>query len=111
MPETTPQVPVVAPTGALDLTGARGLGSRLAELAGTSGGAVLDLSGVEVIDSIGLGVVLKAASRFHRQGKRLVLVVEPESPVDRLLELAGTRGRLAVAASRHDAVDRVHAAR
>src|SRR5688500_18942522 len=68
-------VPIVAPKGALDLGTSRDLQCRLAELAGeTAQEAILDLSGVSFIDSIGLGVVLKAASRFHRQAKRLFIV-------------------------------------
>ena len=98
-------VPTVAPVGALDLGTARGLQSRMAELAGESANqAILDLSGVTFIDSVGLGVVLKAASRFHRQGKRL-LIVAPEGPVLRILEFAGVTGRLPVV----DTVDEARA--
>lgn len=97
-------VPTLAPVGALDLASSRGLQARLAELAGENGqDAILDLSGVTFIDSMGLGVVLKAASRFHRQGKRL-LIVAPEGPVHRILEFAGVSDRLPV-------VDSVDAAR
>ena len=90
---------VVAPTGALDLGTSRGLQLRLAELAGeTAREAILDLSGVTFIDSVGLGVVLKAASRFHRQGKRL-LIVAPEGPAHRILEFAGVTSRFPVVGS------------
>ena len=89
-------VPTVAPTGALDLHNSRGLQARLAELAGEKGPeAILDLSGVSFIDSVGLGVVLKAASRFHRAGKRL-LIVAPEGAVHRIFEFAGVTERLPV---------------
>jgi len=101
----TEGIPAVAPKGALDLANARDLGSRLAELAGENGHqAILDLSGVTFIDSIGLGVVLKAASRFHRQGKRL-LIVAPPGPVHRILEFAGVTDRLAI----HQSVDEARA--
>ena len=91
--------PIVAPTGALDLGTARGLQLRLAELAGEHGPeGILDLSSVTFIDSVGLGVVLKASSRFHRQGKRL-LIVAPEGPVRRILEFAGVVDRLPVVES------------
>ena len=89
-------VPTVAPKGALDLASSRGLQARMAELAGENGlEAILDLSGVSFIDSVGLGVVLKGASRFHRQGKRL-LIVAPSGPVHRILEFAGVTERLPV---------------
>src|SRR5687767_1747520 len=92
-------VPTVAPKGALDLGTSRELQSRLAELAGEHGHeAILDLSGVSFIDSVGLGVVLKAASRFHRQAKRL-FIVAPPGPVHRILEFAGVSDRLAVVES------------
>jgi anti-anti-sigma factor len=95
---------VVAPTGALDLGTSRGLQQRLAELAGEMGDAILDLSGVTFIDSVGLGVVLKGASRFHRQGRRM-LIVAPPGPVHRILDFAGVSGRLAVV----DTVDEARA--
>ena len=101
----TGTVPTVAPKGALDLATSRGLQNRLAELAGEAGqDAILDLSGVSFIDSVGLGVVLKAASRFHRQGKRL-LIVAPSGPVHRILEFAGVSDRLPVV----DSVDEARA--
>ena len=102
--DTSSDVPVLAPTGALDLVNARSLASELSELAGVHGNAILDLTEVEFIDSIGLGVVLKGATRFHRQDKQLVLVVPPEGRVARLLELSGLGQRLAVADTRDAAV-------
>ena len=100
---TTEPVPVIAPKGALDLATSRGLQTRLAELAGeTTQEAILDLSGVSFIDSVGLGVVLKAASRFHRQAKRL-LIVAPAGPVHRILDFAGVTDRLAVVDTIDDA--------
>ena len=103
-PETEATVPVLHPTGPLDLATARGLGASLNELAGNPGNAVLDLSDVTVMDSTGLAVVLKAVGRFSRQSKCLALVVPPESNVARLLDLAGTRGRLTTADDRDGAV-------
>jgi anti-sigma B factor antagonist len=89
-------IPTVAPAGALDLETSRGLQQRLAELAGEHAHeAILDLSNVTFIDSVGLGVVLKAASRFHRQAKRL-FIVAPPGPVHRILDFAGVSDRLAV---------------
>jgi anti-sigma B factor antagonist len=98
-------VPILAPTGDLDLNTSRDLGSRLAEMAGApAGDAVLDLSGLSFIDSVGLGVVLKAVNRFSRQGKRLVLVVPDEGNIARLIDFSGARERVTIVASRDEAV-------
>ncbi len=96
-------VPTVNPTGALDLASSRGLQTTLAQMAGENGHyAILDLSGVTFIDSVGLGVVLKAANRFHRQSKRL-FIVAPEGPVHRILDFAGVSDRLSVVGSVEEA--------
>ena len=102
-------VPVIAPTGDLDLGTARDLGTQLAELAGTPGDAVLDLSQVGFMDSVGLGVVLKAVERYRRQGKQLVCVVPPEGTIARLLQFAGMSSRVAAFDTRDAALE--HATR
>jgi anti-anti-sigma factor len=90
---------VLKPAGEIDLGSSRALAAQLAELAGDpAGDAVLDLSRVTFMDSVGLGVVVKAANRFSRQGKRLHIVA-PDGPVRRLIELAGLDRRLRVAHS------------
>ena len=104
MPEILNDIPVVALRGELDLDTSRTLATQLNELAGVQGSAaVLDLSEVSFMDSVSLGVVMKAAGRFRRQAKRFV-VVAPPGPVLRLLELSGVKDRLAVAGTREDAV-------
>ena len=103
--------PVLSPTGPLDLVTSRGLGSALGELAGTPGDAVLDLTGVDFIDSMGLGVVLKAANRFSRQGKQLHLVAPAGGNVARLLELTGRSGRVSASETRDDALARAETPR
>ena len=103
-PTLDSDVPVVALRGELDLVQARNLGTQLGELAGQPGtAAVLDLSDVTFMDSMSLGVVLKAAGRFRRQAKRFV-VVAPPGPVLRVLELSGVRERLALAETREEAL-------
>ena len=111
MQDASATTPVVAPTGPLDLGTSRGLASHLGELAGTPGDAVLDLSGVDFMDSIGLGVVLKAVNRFSRQGKQLHLVVPPDGNVARLLEMSGTRGYVSAAETRDAALALADSAR
>jgi stage II sporulation protein AA (anti-sigma F factor antagonist) len=106
MLDASANVPVVAPTGDLDLATSRDLASRLGELAGSPGDAVLDLSAVNFMDSIGLGVVLKAVNRFRRQGKQLHVVVPPEGNVERLLQLSGTRSHVSALQTRDAALTR-----
>jgi stage II sporulation protein AA (anti-sigma F factor antagonist) len=106
MPDAAHSVAVVDATGDLDLATSRGLAARLGELAGSPGNAVLDLSQVGFMDSVGLAVVLKAVNRFRRQDKQLVLAVPPDHNVRRLLELTGTDGRVAVEPTREDALAR-----
>ena len=95
-------VATAAPIGDLDLASSRDLASRLAEMAGEAGHhAVLDLTRITFMDSVGLGVVLKAANRFQRQGKQLVIVVPP-GPVRRMLDFAGVADRLSLVESRDE---------
>jgi anti-sigma B factor antagonist len=102
--QNTP-VPVVCPKGEIDLAGSRELGSQLGEVAGEPGvAAVLDLSQVTFLDSVAFGVILKAASRFRRQAKRLVIVAPP-GPVLRIFELSGVSDRLALAETRAQAIE------
>lgn len=104
-------VAVLSATGELDLHSSRGLATQLGELAGSPGNAVLDLTKVTFLDSVGLGVVLKAANRFRRQDKQLVVVVAPGGNVARLLELTATANTLAVEETRDAALARATAVR
>ncbi len=95
MAEQRTDFPTIVARGEIDLETSRGLASELGQLAGQPGDAVLDLSEVTFMDSVGLGVVLKATGRFQRQGKRLVLVA-PHGPARRILDFAGVEGRITV---------------
>ena len=110
-PDATATVPVLSPSGDIDLASSRGLSSRLSELAGSPGDAVLDLTDVSFMDSSALGVVLKGAQRFSRQGKLLVLVVPPQGPIGRLFAFAGVGDRHAVCATRDEALQRIESRR
>ena len=95
-------ISTVRPIGEIDLASSRELGSRLGELAGEVGSsAVLDLTRVTFMDSVGLGVLLKGATRFQRQGKRLIIVAPP-GPVRRMFDFAGVTERLSLVESRSE---------
>ena len=95
--------PTISAQGEIDVVSSRPLAAQLADLAGQAGGAVLDLTQVTLIDSVGLGVVLKAAGRFQRQDKTLVLVAPPDTPARSILDFAGTDGRVTVVDSADEA--------
>jgi len=64
---------------------------------------VLDMGGATFIDSTALGVVIRAADQLAAAGKRL-LIVAPEGPVSRLLELTNLKQHFAVFADREQAI-------
>jgi anti-sigma B factor antagonist len=73
--------------GDLDLSGAPELRDRLADVADRRPRAlVIDLAGVEFVDSMGLGVLLGAVKRARADGTELRLCA-PRQDVRRLFEL------------------------
>ena len=68
----------------------------------TSGGFVIDLAGVEFMDSSGLLALLNARGLLARDERALVVVC-PEGPVRHLLAVAGVSDLLVVCDSREDA--------
>jgi anti-sigma B factor antagonist len=80
---------VVAPRGAIDIASADALAARLDEV--IEAGAlivVLDLGGVDFIDSSGIRVVVRAARQIDEGGGRL-LVENTSGATQRILEVAG----------------------
>lgn len=90
------QALVVSVTGELDAGTAALLRDRIGEHAAAAGRhVVLDLSGVEFIDSTGLGTVVRARKALRVAGTTMSLVVAT-TPVRRVLEMAGLVGVLDV---------------
>lgn len=91
---TEGQARVLAVSGELDLAAASSLEEEL-ERALSSGSQliVLDLKGLEFIDSTGLSVLVRAHQRAQEAGLTLGLV-NPGAQVDRLLSLTGLAQRL-----------------
>jgi anti-anti-sigma factor len=89
------QVAVVAPTGELDLSGAAVLQAELDRLAdeGELGGVVLDLRGLEFMDSSGLRLVVLADMQAREAGRRFALVRGDET-VHRVFEITRMSDRL-----------------
>lgn len=80
-------VRVLTVAGEVDVASAPELSTRLnVAVRCTSGGVVVDLSHVELIDSTGIAVLLNALRRMTRARRRLALVCPPGA-VQRALRL------------------------
>jgi anti-sigma B factor antagonist len=83
----------VAPSGELDIATAELLERALLDAERTDADTiVLDLSGLDFIDSTGLRVVIAASERSGADGRLGVIAGAPA--VERLLDLVGLRERL-----------------
>lgn len=83
-------VPIVSAFGEIDLSTARELDALLAQAiwqAGDAGGVVVDLAGVEFMDVVGLGVLIKSRTAL-RETSGGSLAVVCEGHVSRLFEAA-----------------------
>ena len=56
---------------------------------------ILDLSGVEHIDSSGIGIVMQSSGRLKQAGSKMVVVV-PEGRVLQLLKMGGLDALLTI---------------
>ena len=81
----------IAVSGDLDLASVDRLRSILERQRGSGNGVVLDLSGLEFIDSVGLQLFLSAQADARRDGWSLAFAPEVGPAVGRLLDLTGTR--------------------
>jgi anti-anti-sigma factor len=93
-----PSVVQVNVLGELDLTNARELEERLAELpAADTSVLLLDVNRVVFIDSAALHVIFRTARRLG--GNRFGVVLEPTAPIARTLSIVGLSKATAVGAS------------
>jgi anti-sigma B factor antagonist len=80
---------VVSLAGEIDLTSVQRLERQLAAAqAGDAHNVVVDLTGVQFIDSTGLRALLSAKRRANDAGRELLLR-NPQAQVQRLFEIAG----------------------
>jgi anti-sigma B factor antagonist len=94
---------VITITGELDMAATPELSTVLLIAAGSPGSlVVLDLAGVEFIDSTALGTLLKAANEIESAGKRMRIVCAG-GPVRRLLEMTNLTNRFRLCPTRDDA--------
>ena len=94
---------LIVAAGDLDLASTSEMSAIFAmAAAGPQEAVVLDLMGVEFIDSSALATILRAAQQLEGVGKRLH-VVAPAGPVKRLLEITGTAQRFTLHGTREQA--------
>lgn len=87
-------------TGEVDLATAPALAEALANIE-NSGAVVADLTEVDFIDTSGLNVLLAAFKAAEERGSRFV-VVAPNGPVRRVLDLTGLVKEITVVDSLSD---------
>lgn len=100
----TGDVAVVRLTGELDVAGSALLEQELERIGADHAprALVLDLSGLEFMDSTGLRLVVLADARSKEQGRRLALIPGAE-PVHRVFEITRMAERLDFVASVEEA--------
>jgi anti-anti-sigma factor len=102
--EDNQEVGVVNARGELDLRNAQELQATIDEAITQreeAGGVVADLTLVEFIESVTLGVLVEQRDDLRNIGKELVLVIQGgkdprEHPVGRLLHLTGQAGEFSI---------------
>jgi anti-anti-sigma factor len=95
---------LISITGDLDIAATPELSTVLLMAANSPGSlVVLDLAGVDFIDSSALGTLLKAGNEIDAAGKRLRIVCAG-GPVRRLLEMTNLTNRFRLCPTRDDAL-------
>ena len=88
------QATIIAVSGELDLASSPALQEELDQAAvSNSEMLIIDLRGLDFMDSTGLSVLVRAHQRSEEQGRRLAMVKGPQQ-VQRLLNLTGVSERL-----------------
>ena len=101
------EIALVRAEGEIDLSNFEELGTALSSPpCSKSAGILLDLKGVEFVDSSALRVMLTGAQSF---GERFAMVVTGGSAVDTLFEMVDVRERLNVCATEEEALERIRA--
>lgn len=76
--------------GEIDLSNAGALqGELTAAVPNSARGLLLDLSGVEFLDSSGVHMLYDVADRLATRQQRFAVVLEPDAPPRRAIELSG----------------------
>lgn len=85
---------VIALSGELDLSGAAGVADEIVRVEGTDARLiVIDLTGLQFIDTTGVRLIIEADARSRVDGRRLRLLQGPRA-IRRVFEIVGMNGRL-----------------
>ncbi|HEY4824016.1 MAG TPA: STAS domain-containing protein, partial [Solirubrobacteraceae bacterium] len=80
-------VRVAAISGEVDVSNAGEVAGAFSDLSGLSAGLVIDLSGLEYLDSSGIALLHDLALRLRERFQRVIVVSPPSTPPRRVLEL------------------------
>jgi anti-anti-sigma factor len=95
-------------TGEVDPSNARDLGRRLtAAVPNNAMAVVLDLSGVDYLDSSGVQLLFELAERLEARQQRLAVTLAHDAPARRVLEIVALDDTAPVTASRGEALERL----
>jgi anti-anti-sigma factor len=99
------QVVVAGVTGEVDLSNATQLCDAIGEATpNTAFGVVLDLGGVDYLDSAGIHLIYRLRENLRARGQMLMLAIPAASPVQDSLRLAGVTQHLPIASSVDEAL-------
>jgi anti-anti-sigma factor len=98
------QATVVDLVGGLDLASVARWEAEVGRAASTSSTVVLDLSGVDFLDSAGVHGLFRMLAALDGQGKRFVIVAPHEGRARRLLEILDLQRIVRVCESRTEAL-------
>jgi anti-sigma B factor antagonist len=80
-------VRVAAISGEVDVSNAGEVAGAFSDLSGLSAGLVIDLRGLDYLDSSGIALLHDLALRLRERFQRLIVVSPPSTPPRRVLEL------------------------
>jgi anti-sigma B factor antagonist len=91
--------------GRLDILGVQQIESNFAMMTSTQRKSVIiDLARLELMSSIGLGMLISNANNLYAHGKRMV-VLNPQKRVERVIRMAGLEQILSIVYSVRDAFE------
>ena len=103
--ETVDGVVIAHVEGEIDMSNAGELATAITgRVPGDALAVVLDLSGVDYLDSSGIQVVYQLRERLGQRGQTMRLVVAPDSPIAATLQYADAARSLGAADTLQDAI-------